>query len=164
VSDPTEQAAREFMGWVLPSHIEVKYYTSGVSIGMFITCPHHAFGPITENYLNPVQLDKRVGEFISGHDHFADLYPAPSPSVSVPTPTPTAANGKHETWAERVVAAAAGAMGSDVAVDLGEHRDVATAVLRELATQLDETLFKHVDSIAPALRILADEIERAGGV
>jgi hypothetical protein len=56
---------------------------------MFITCPHHAFGPITENYLNPVQLDKRVGEFISGHDHFADLYPAPSPSVSVPTPTPT---------------------------------------------------------------------------
>jgi hypothetical protein len=55
---------------------------------MFITCPHHAFGPITENYLNPVQLDKRIGAFISGHDHFADLYPAPSPSVSVPTPTP----------------------------------------------------------------------------
>jgi hypothetical protein len=92
-------------------------------------------------------------------DELLDATPA-SPSVSVPTPTPTAANGKHETWAERVVAAAAGAMGSDVAVDLGEHRDVATAVLRELATQLDETLFKHVDSIAPALRILADEIER----
>ena len=36
--------------------------------------------------------------------------------------------------AERIVKAAAEAMGSTVAVDLGEHRDVAAAVIRALAT------------------------------
>lgn len=58
--------------------------------------------------------------------------------------------------AARIVKAAADAMGSQVAVDLGEHRDVAEAVVRALADN---------PGCSPDLRAqfrdLADEIARA---
>ena len=62
---------------------------------------------------------------------------------------------------ERIIKAAAEAMGSDVAVDLDEHRDVAAAVLRVLADDLDSKPLKEMipaQVIRAVLRDLADEI------
>lgn len=66
--------------------------------------------------------------------------------------TTDTATGFHIVF--RIVRAAAEAMGSGVAVDLGEHRNVAAAVLRELAKADIGRQFP-----ADYLTDLADEIE-----